>query len=125
MGVLCDRLYPAEMRERINELIQERPDVRVLHWMLPDRCKAEWAHSIGVCSDGTLRSLVPPIPPPERRQEGSAPEAETFLYMGYREAVQVLSLYERYGDSNARDRPVVLDFGCGCGRLTRFLFKSC
>jgi SAM-dependent methyltransferase len=111
------------MQARINQLVAEQPAVRVVLSMLGPERSAEWAHSLGVASDEVLRSCAPPVPPLELRSIVGAHSEEVFLWEGARDISLFLDLYERHGMLR-RARPRVLDFGCGCGRLTRFLNLS-
>jgi SAM-dependent methyltransferase len=116
-----DLITPPRMRERIIELCQSDPAVTVLSYMLdPDRL-LEWAHSIAVVHDELLQACVPPIPPLELRRITAAPDAEGFLWTGLTDLAQVFALHERFGSARTDRRPRVLDFGCGCGRMTRYL----
>jgi len=113
---------PVGMTRRLEQLLTESSDVRVLHWILRDQSRvAEWANSIGVCIDELLRSFVPSFPPPELRGIVAAAELQEFLWTGFVDAAYFLSLYETHKSELSPSRPSILDFGCGCGRLTRFL----
>ncbi len=113
---------PVGMTRRLEQLRAESSDVRVINWIIRDQSRvAEWAHSIGVCIDESLRSFVPPFPPPELRGIVAAPDLEEFLWTGFIDAAHFLSLYETHKADPPPSRASILDFGCGCGRLTRFL----
>ena len=113
----------APMRARIHQLVAEKPSVRVVLSMLGPERAPEWAHSIGVASDPILRSCVPPVPPFELRSIVGAHSEELFLWEGVQDICRFLDLYENHCVLKPA-RPRVLDFGCGCGRLTRFLNLS-
>lgn len=78
----------------------------------------EWLHSVGICRDPTLQSLVPLVPPLDLRKIVAAPEPEIFLWTGYVDSRQIVRIFRQYGGG---ENPRILDFGCGCGRMTRFL----
>jgi SAM-dependent methyltransferase len=117
---LLDAITTPAMRVRLDELVAERGDVRTVLYMLGEGRKLEWLHSLGVVSDGVLRALAPPIPPLTLRSIVADPDEAVFLWTGVRDLCFFLDLYERFA-SPIPPRPRVLDFACGCGRLTRYL----
>lgn len=106
---------------RYDELFDARDDIRVIDRMLGRPRVLEWVHSVGVASDPALRSLVPPIPPNVLRQITAEPELAVFLWTGLVEVKHILELYARHGRRPGSEPLRILDFGCGCGRLARFL----
>jgi SAM-dependent methyltransferase len=115
-----DLLTPAPFWTRFDQLCADRPDIRVLGWILRERT-SEWINSIGVLCDEGLSSLVPPIPPLELRQIVAAPEPEIFLWTGYIDTKRIMELYNEHAGI---PDPKILDFGCGCGRMVRFLNQA-
>src|SRR5258708_2183742 len=120
MHPLLPAITPPAMQERLMALCDERADFRILSWLLHERMLA-WMHSVGVCEDTELQTYVPPFPPEELRQITNAGELPVFLYNGIVDTEMVLALYEEYKPANAPAIPAILDFGCGCGRLNRYL----
>jgi SAM-dependent methyltransferase len=115
---ICEYLTPKRLLEKFDDLCSTRSDIRVLPWML-GRCKTlEWLNSLGVCKEIEFAKLAPPLPPLGLRQIVAAPEPEIFLWTGFVDAFQMLELHYRHGGIK---QPKILDFGCGCGRMTRFL----
>jgi SAM-dependent methyltransferase len=109
------------MLERHEQLLRERGEWRVLEFMVGRPRALEWLHSVGVLQDRVLGALVPPIPPVELRRTTADPEPAVFLWSGLIDLGRMLELYGRHRSGTA-SRPLrILDFGCGCGRLTRFL----
>lgn len=121
MPTFLEAITPLLMHRRLEELCAQRPDIQTLLYILNQEQKLLWLHSIGVCQDAVLESLVPPFPPLEIRSIVAAPELEIFLWTGLVDISNFLSLYQQYKYSSDPSCPVILDFGCGCGRLTRFL----
>jgi SAM-dependent methyltransferase len=66
------------------------------------------------------RTPAPPLAPPELRGIVAAVEPDVFTQTGEQDLALMLALYRKHA-ANIPGRPRVLDFGCGCGRLTRFL----
>ncbi len=121
MTGLLEAISPAGFDERVRELCAKDPSIQVLSWMLgPERIR-EWAHCIGVVNDPILAKLVPPLPPLELRNITAAPEEPIFLWSGLVDLKMFLSLFEEHGRYPRDRKAKVLDFGCGCGRVTRFL----
>jgi SAM-dependent methyltransferase len=122
---IADRLTSTALRTRFDELCVARPDIQLLRWILgtPEQ-QLQWIHSIGVTSDSILGDLVPSAPPLPLRQIVAAPELEIFLWTGFKDICTLLKLFEDYQDSDRGSPYRVLDFGCGCGRLTRFFSES-
>ena len=108
----------AAAAERFKEMVEGSPALKVLGYMLGPERVLEYAHSVAV-EDPKLRSLVPPIPPHELRVIVAAPEEPIFLWTGAVDANLFMGLFARHGAAPARAD--VFDFGCGCGRLTRYL----
>jgi SAM-dependent methyltransferase len=107
-----------DLLDRFEQLCKTRPDIRVMSWIMGQEKVPEWINSVGVCQEEILRSVSPPVPPLELRQIVAAPEPEPFLWTGYIDSRQMVRIFNQYC---RRDNPKVLDFGCGCGRMTRYL----
>ena len=107
------------MHERLVRRMAEDPSVRVIANVLKERF-LEWAHSVGVATDPWLAECVPPIPPPALRGITAETDAAMFLFTGFLDVMNLVALYRQHAPA-LPPRPRVLDFGCGCGRMTRFL----
>lgn len=132
MQSLLDVISPSGFRQRLETLCAEDPSKRVLSWILgPGKAPGaswsttekmlEWAHCIGVLEDCELGSFVPHLPAQNMRHLTADPEAPIFLWAGLKDLSEFLALFAQYGHPVADRKPKVLDFGCGCGRLARFL----
>jgi len=122
MSRLSERLTPKTMFDRLDQLVAERADIRVIFYILRNHSRIpEWLQSIGVSTDPMLRSHVPPLPPRALREIVADPEPEVFLWTGYLDTARILDLYEQYRSAPSSARSSILDFGCGCGRMSRFL----
>ena len=107
--------------ERLAELKSQSPDFETLHYILGPERILEWAHSVGVSTDPQLRALSPNVPPQELRSIVAAPSEPVFLWSGLKDAEMLSSYMDRYLPARGEGVTQVLDFGCGCGRTTRFL----
>lgn len=117
-----DGLTSATMRERLAQRCADDPSVRVVGHLLGERI-LEWAHSVGVATDPWLAECVPPIPPHALRSITAEIDPAMFLFTGFLDLTILTTLYRQHATS-IPPRPRVLDFGCGCGRMTRFLDPS-
>jgi SAM-dependent methyltransferase len=116
-----ERITSPAILNRLKNIYEERPEVRVISYILDHPRILEWVHSVGVCSDDKLRSLVPPFPPEELRKKVAPDELEIFLWTGLVDLERMITLYEYHRSKGDPIRPAILDFGCGCGRMSRFL----
>lgn len=117
-----EELTPAEMWTRYESLCASRSDVQATRYILGAREKIlQWIHSVGVATDPGLAAFVPKLPPPALRKITAAREDEIFLWTGLADVLTFLALFEKFGNRPNDAAWSVLDFGCGCGRLARFL----
>jgi SAM-dependent methyltransferase len=111
------------MWSAFQRLCDQSPEVMTLLYMMgPDKI-VEWIQSVGVANHSELAAFVPVVPPEELRAIVAAPEPEVFLWTGFVDLINFINLFRRHGGPNS-NRPRVLDFGCGCGRMTRFFCHS-
>ena len=107
--------------DRFKEICAQRPDIRVLLYMLGEKRILEWIQTVGVCEDESLRRFTPPLPPLELRQITAAPNLPEFLWTGLVDMDRIMTLYEKVANNANEESTTILDFGCGCGRMVRFL----
>ena len=108
---------------RLEQLCQQSPRMKALRWMLDREGQISWLHTLGVLEDDQLMSMVPPFPPYWLRAISSHPELAGFLLSGAGDAQLMMELYREHA-SPPVDSPAILDFGCGAGRLLRFVLLS-
>jgi len=118
---MLDSITPAPMLDRLAQLRAQSPEFETLHYILGPERILEWAHSVGVSTDHRLRDLSPPVPPHELRSIVAAPSESVFLWSGLKDAQMLATYIDRYVPARTARSIDVLDFGCGCGRTTRFL----
>lgn len=104
---------------RLSKMKAEMPEVEALSYILTGDQLREWALTVGVATDEGLRAIVPSVPPLDMRTIVAAPSEPVFLWSGFRDAQSCVAMSSRL---LKKSRPLkVLDFGCGCGRVSRFI----
>jgi SAM-dependent methyltransferase len=106
--------------DRLLDIRAQQPEIETLSYILGNEKILEWVHSVGVSTDHKLRDIAPNVPPFELRNIVAAPSETVFLWSGLKDA-QMCSNYFKHFYQIKSDSAKVLDFGCGCGRTTRFL----
>ena len=124
------------MRERLAVVCRENAATRILTRIIGTQELLIWAHCVGVGADAELRTRVSAVAPPELRRITAAPDEEEFLYTGLLDLTYFFELYDRFsyrrtdrfleylrivGSFQPQAKLRVLDFACGCGRLSRYL----
>jgi SAM-dependent methyltransferase len=115
-----ESLVSGAVRERIDELVRTDSAVRTLQLILGRPKIYEWALSVGSIADPVLGATMPPLPDVSLRRITSDDEPEVFLWTGLSDVFTFLEILEAQGMTR-RSNLRLLDFGCGCGRLLRFL----
>ena len=118
---LAERVSSEALRARLAQLCDDDPGTLVLSWMLGPSGLLVWAQSAALARNPEFRECIPPIPPPELRGITASPEEEVFLWSGLVDLDQFLGIYERVRTTTTSAKTRVLDFACGCGRLSRYL----
>jgi len=118
MASFADSVTPAAVREGFMTAAASKSVLRVTRALTGERIW-DWLHTIGVVSHQELAALLPPVPPLELRQITNDADAVQFLWAGLQHAELFVANYTRHRRSNGL--ATVLDFGCGCGRLCRYL----
>jgi len=121
MPTFLEAISPEPMRRQLAELVASDPETRVQSYLLGQDRMLQWAHTLGLANHADLRARLSPVPPLELRRVDSAPEEPLYLWSGLMDISSFFAIYQRLGDQPL-DRPTrVLDFGCGSGRLARYL----
>ena len=111
------------MNARLQELRAERPDVALILELIPESRHVEWLHGFGPSYDDQLRKLLPPIAPLALRSITAQQDEVTYRWRGAVDISRIFELYDTYAQYRPA-RPRAFDFGCGAGRLTRYLSLS-
>lgn len=119
--MILNEMTSEGMQQRVSELIASRTDIEALYYIIERERLLEWAHSVGIGADSQLRDLVPAVPPLDLRRMAAAPSEPVFLWTGLKDAEMCVSYMDRHLQSASEEFATVLDFGCGCGRTSRFL----
>ncbi len=109
------------MLDRFSEICAQRPEIETLKYILGEDKILEWVHSIGVSTDHKFRDIAPNVPPFDLRKIVAAPSESVFLWSGLKDAKMCADYFKRFQKKTNSDSVKILDFGCGCGRTTRFL----
>jgi SAM-dependent methyltransferase len=112
------------MLARLSEISAQRPEIETLIYILGNEKILEWVHSVGVSTDHKLRDIAPNIPPFELRNIVAAPSESVFLWSGLKDAQMCANYFKNFQKNIKSDSEKILDFGCGCGRTTRFLQEA-
>src|SRR5204863_3972787 len=116
MQHLLEPATSARMHARLAQKFKDEMDYRVIQYLLGSPRVLEWAHTVGVARDDELAACVSPIPPVTLRSIVADHHPEIFLFSGLNDLTQFIGYYRAHSQT---PRPAVLDFGCGCGRMTR------
>lgn len=118
---ILSAITPARLRRRLGELCGSDPAVTVESYLLGGERLLEWAHSVGVGRDRGLRAAVSPVAPKKLRAKTASPDEEVFLWTGIVDLANFFGIAARHMVRPPGRRLRILDFGCGCGRMTRYL----
>jgi len=121
---LQDLLLSDRLRKSVDDLVSQSSAVEVLSYILGRPKLYEWALTVGALSEDVLRSQMPPLPDEELRKVNADHSPELFLWTGLSDIHAFLGVIETYGGLELNARKSWLDFGCGCGRLLRFVDTS-
>ena len=121
MTPFVEAISTPALRDRLAEMCRMDTTTQVLSWLMGIERFLIWAHCIGVATDAELRAAVSAVPPRGLRELNAAPEEEIFLWTGLVDLQNFFELQRRFGTSPNGRKLRVLDFACGCGRLSRYL----
>jgi SAM-dependent methyltransferase len=113
----------AELREVAADVYRSRED---LQQAFPDPASNEywiWVNRFGVFEVPAIRRLVVPLPPLELRTLVGGTSEASFLDCGA-SAYRLLDRLTRAVGTSLAKTSGVLDFGCGCGRVLRYLLND-
>jgi SAM-dependent methyltransferase len=100
-------------------LLVATPALRRVHLLGPAFRAYEWLLSLHLEREPKTAPDGLPVPPRHMRTLVYGPNREGFLRGGEQNAKNIASVIAATG-LNLDDATVILDFGCGCGRITRF-----
>jgi len=121
MPSFLETISPEPMRRALTELTAADAATRVQLYLLGQDRLLQWAHSVGVATNAALRARVSPVPPQELRRLDAAPEEPIYLWTGLVDITNFFGIYQRLATPPTDHKPRVLDFGCGSGRIARYL----